>query len=105
MFHKILVELPNQPSPKEKLKSLLHAIVGGWYVEKLGQKLPPLKKIKLSKKGQKEEDKINIILTEVNQEWCDWRFQIHWNKLEWVNPRIRDEIKKSILCVFKTNMF
>ena len=53
LFQKILFELPNQLSPKGKLKLLLHAIGGGWYVEKLGQKLPPLKKRKLSKKGQK----------------------------------------------------
>ena len=22
-----------------------------------------------------------------NQSWNDWRFQIHWNKIDWVNPR------------------
>ena len=22
-----------------------------------------------------------------NQSWDDWKFKIHWNKLEWVNPR------------------
>ena len=38
------VELTNQPSPKQKRKSLLHDIGGGWYVEKLSPKLPPLKK-------------------------------------------------------------
>ena len=53
LFHKTNVGLPNQPSPKEKLKSLLHAIGGSWYVEKLGQKLTPLKKSKLSTKAQK----------------------------------------------------
>ena len=26
-----------------------------------------------------------------NQNWNDWRFQMHWNKLEWFNPRIRIE--------------
>ena len=26
-----------------------------------------------------------------NQSSNDWKFQIHWNKLEWVNPRIRIE--------------
>ena len=57
LFQKIRVELPNQPSPKEKLKSLLHAIVGGWYVEKLGQKLPPQKKGKLSKKKEEENER------------------------------------------------
>ena len=47
----IPVNLPNKPSPKEKLRSLLHAIGGGWYVEKLGQNIPPLKKRKLSPKN------------------------------------------------------
>ena len=53
MSQKIPVELPKQPISKEKRKSLLHAIGGGWYVKKLGQKLTPLKKSKLSKKSQK----------------------------------------------------
>ena len=22
-----------------------------------------------------------------NQSWNEWRFQIHWNKIDWVNPR------------------
>ena len=44
LFQKIPVKLPNQSSPKEKRKSLLHAIGGGWYVEKLGKKPTPLKK-------------------------------------------------------------
>ena len=52
LFQKIPVELPNQPSPKEKFQSLLHDIGGGWYVEKLVQNLPPLKKSKLSKKKE-----------------------------------------------------
>ena len=49
-------------------------------METLGQKLPPLKKSKLRKKGKEEEDKIKRILTEANQEWFDWRFQIHCDK-------------------------
>ena len=53
LFQKILVELPSKPIPKEKHKSLLHAIVGGWYVYKLGKKLPPLKKRKLIKKKKR----------------------------------------------------
>ena len=64
LFQKIPVELPDQPSPKEKHKSLLHAVGGGWYVEKSVQKLPPLKKRKLSKK---KENEIKIKLTVANQ--------------------------------------
>ena len=26
-----------------------------------------------------------------NQNWNDWKFQIHWNKIEWANPRNRIE--------------
>ena len=43
------------------------------------------------KKGEK--NKIYIRLTEANQEWFEWEFQIHCNKLEWVNPRSHDERK------------
>ena len=50
LLKKIPVKLPNKPSQKEKRKSLLHAIGGDWYVEKLGQKIPPLKKRKSTKK-------------------------------------------------------
>ena len=57
LFQKIPVELPNQPSRKEKRKSLLHAIGCGWYVDKLGQNLPPLKKRKLSKKPKNRKIK------------------------------------------------
>ena len=53
MFQKTLVELNEQPSKKEKRKSLLHAIGGGWYVKRLGQKVPSPKKRKLSKKPKK----------------------------------------------------
>ena len=67
-------------------------------MKKLGQELPPLRQGVLSKKSQKEEDEINIKLIEANQ-YCNYcKFQIHWNKLEWVNPNICDE-KKNPFCV------
>ena len=68
-------------------------------MEKLGQKLPTLKKGKLNQKKE-EENTIKRRITEASQKCCDWKFQIHWNKLEWVNPRRRYE-RKSIFCVFK----
>ena len=58
LFQKIPVELNKQPSPREKRKSLLHAIGCGWYVKTFGQKLPPLRIRRLIKKYQKEEDEI-----------------------------------------------
>ena len=90
LFQKIPVEIPKEPIPKEKLKFLLNNITDGWYVKKLGQSLLPLKKMRLSKKSQKEENEIKRILTEANQYYNDCNFQIHWNKLEWMNPRSRD---------------
>ena len=57
MFQKIPVEIPNQHSPKEKRKPLLHDIGGGWYVKKLGQNLPPLRKSKLRKNPKKRRMK------------------------------------------------
>ena len=47
-------------------------------------------KEKKIKQKKKKKDEIKRKPTESNQEWCDWKFQIHWNKLEWENPRKRD---------------
>ena len=33
------------------------------------------------------------------QSWNDWKFHIHWNKLEWVNQRILIEVRNP-LCVY-----
>ena len=52
LFLKIPVELPKPYSPKKKHQSLLYAIGGGFYMSELSQKLPPLKKSRLSKKAQ-----------------------------------------------------
>ena len=38
-----------------------------------------------------------------NQSWNDWEFQIHWNKLEWVNPRIFIEINNPFCVPFKNS--
>ena len=66
MFQKIPVELPKPPIPKEKHQSLLHDIRGCWYMNILSDKLPPLKKTKLSKKAQEKEEEIKRNLQEAN---------------------------------------
>ena len=33
-----------------------------------------------------------------NQSWNDWKFQIPWDKLEWLNPRSLIE-RKNTFCV------
>ena len=60
--------------------------------------------MRLSKKRQKQEDEIKRKLTEANKYWIDWKFQIHYNKLEWVNPRIHDE-RKNPFCVSSKNIY
>ena len=93
MFQKIPVKLPKTVILKGKRRKSLYDIGGEWYMNKLNEKLPPLKKQKLSKKAQEKEDEIKINMKMENQSWNDWKFQIHWNKLEWLNPRSRIEWK------------
>ena len=57
--------------------------------EKMNDKLPTLKKQKLTKKSQDKEDEIKRNLYRENQSWNKYKFQIHWNKLQWVNPGSR----------------
>ena len=82
----------------EKHQSLLHYIGGVWYLNKLNQNLPPIKKRKLSKKSQENEDETEKKLQTANKYWNNWIFQIHWNKLGWVNP-INCNEQKSQFCV------
>ena len=35
----------------------------------------------------------------------DWKSQIHWNKIDWVNTRSRDEQKIHFCVSFKNNCF
>ena len=67
-------------------------------MKKIIQKLPPINKRRLSKKAQEKGDEIKRKIYKANQDWNDWKFQIHWNELEWVNPRSRDE-QKNQFCV------
>ena len=49
--------------------------------------LPPLKRKKPSKKAQERHDLILKKLSQSNRWWNYWKFQLHWNKLEWVDPK------------------
>ena len=53
-----------------------------------------MKRKKLSKKAQERQNCIQKKLYESNS-WCnDWKFQLHWNKLEWVDPKSTPKIVK-----------
>ena len=62
-------------------------IGGGWYLENFEKGLPPLKRKKLSKNAQERDDLIKNKLFQYNRWWNDWKFQLHWNMLEWVDPK------------------
>ena len=72
---------------KEKIQKLLTYIVGVWYMGKSDIELPPLKRTKINKKTQERQDVIQKKLYEDNRWWNYWKFQLHWNKLEWVDPK------------------
>ena len=62
-------------------------IGSGWYMEKGARGLPSLRITKLSKKAQERQDVIQKKLYEANKWWNDLKFQLHRNKLEWVDPK------------------
>ena len=41
-------------------------------------------------------------LYEANRWWNDWKFQLHWHKLEWVNTRSKIKRKNPIKFLQKT---
>ena len=53
MFQKITFKLPKPLTLKERRKKLPFAIGFEWYMNKLNENLPPLRKRKLSKKYKK----------------------------------------------------
>ena len=67
-------------------------IGGGWYMGKISEVIPQLRRTKLSEKVQERKDEIQKKLYEVNKWWNDRRFQLHWHKLEWVDPKSTPKI-------------
>ena len=54
---------------------------------KISKGTPTVEENKLSKKAQKSQDLIKNKLFQSNMWWNDWKFQLHWNMLEWVDPK------------------
>ena len=61
--------------------------------ENISKGLPPLRGSTLSKNHKIRKMKFKK-LNEANNRWKDWRFQLHWKKLEWVNPRSQTKRNK-----------
>ena len=70
-----------------KKSKLMTDIRGGWYMKKSARGIPPFKRTKLSRKAQKMQDVIQKKLYAANRWWNIWKSQLHWNKLEWVDPK------------------
>ena len=85
MFKTIPTTMSKPLSPKQKDQKLMTEIVGGWYMGKSAKGLPAIRKSKLRKKIQYKE--IEIKLYADDKWWNDWKLQLYWHKLEWVNPR------------------
>ena len=58
--------------------------------------LPPIRKQTLSNKAQEKNDRIKGEIQSANRNWSDWKFQLYWNNLEWVNPISRNVRKTPI---------
>ena len=68
-------------SPKQKFQEIMTSIGGGWYMEKIIKRIPPIGRPKLIKKAQDNEDE-NKNLYETNRWQNDRKLQLHWQKLE-----------------------
>ena len=58
MFKQIPQNVEKALTSREKNQKLMTDIGGGWYLKKCEKGLPPLKRIKLSKKAQDRHDLI-----------------------------------------------
>ena len=73
-------------------------------LEKCKKGPPPLKTTKLSKKAQKRQDLIKNKLFQSNMWWNDWKFQLHWNMLEWVDTKTTPKIVKPFQFLQKSSI-
>ena len=64
-------------------------------MEKCAKGILPLKRKKLSKNAQKRDDLIKNKSFQYNRWWNDQKFQLHWNMLEWVDPKSTPKRVKS----------
>ena len=78
----------SQPlTQKQKVQKLMTDIGCGWYMKISDKGIPPLRRPKLSKNHKKSRMRIKKKQYKDNKWWNDWKFQLYWNKLEWVNTK------------------
>ena len=62
--------------------------------------LPPIIKQTVSNEAQKKSDRIKRKLNTDTRNCNDWRFQLHWNKIEIFNPIIKI-LRKNLFNFFR----
>ena len=87
MFNKIPQTMSKPLTPKQRVHKIMTDIGGGWYMVKSSKGLTLLKISKLSKDHKTSIMKFKKKIYEANKLWNDWKSQLHWNKLEWVDPK------------------
>ena len=63
-------------------------------MKKMTKGLPTIRKKHKVRRHKRKNDKIKPKLHTANRNWNDCKFQLHYNKLEWVDPRSRILIKE-----------
>ena len=96
LLRKIPTKKSEPHSQDKKFQLLLADIGGAWYTRKSIQKIPQLRKQKISKKAQYNYCKVKRNLQTNHWNWNDWKLQINWNMLEWVNQISKFVEKKPI---------
>ena len=76
-----------------KYQTTIKTVGGKRCIYKINAKLHSIKRSPLRKKGEINEGKIRENIRKVDDHWNNWKFQLHWNKLEWVYPKTRDRWK------------
>ena len=106
LFNKISHKLPafKPDKSRNKLQALLTDIGGKWYLNKLNEKLPPLKKPHLSKEKQAKEYIIKDNMKKSNYHWNDRKLQIRWYNMKWVYPK-KCNAKKNNFCMSSDKLF
>ena len=64
-----------------KIWTFFTNIGGRCYIKKINGKPPPLNKPILIKSERKKEDDIKAKLIESNDNWNEFKLQVHWDKL------------------------
>ena len=66
---------------RRKYKGYLKNTGGKCYIKNINGKYPPLNKPILIKLERKKEDDIKAKLIESNDNWNEFKLQVHWDKL------------------------